>query len=110
MRKSPIGHDDFSILKKISVKWNEIGEGLDVDYNYRQGLVKDGVMSSYDEKLEKVLRKWRESECSDVTWSHLCDVLVSIGYVSIAKDVKEFLEQPKTVEKYKNKKDFVKFT
>ena len=41
--------------------------------DYREGLEME--KRSNEDKLEKVLNKWIESQCSDVTWDHLIKVL-----------------------------------
>ena len=75
---------------------------MHVDFDYRQQLFTEGVMSTAEQKLERVLVKWVESQCSEVTWNHFLESLKSLQLNSIAREVKEFLQKPDTIEKYRN--------
>ena len=47
--------DVFRLLKSESCDWQEIGRALNVEYDFRQGLLQQGVMTSNKDKLEVVL-------------------------------------------------------
>ena len=40
------------------------------------------------EKLEVVIHKWIESECSPVTWDKLIEILEGMGYTATVKMIK----------------------
>ena len=75
-----------------------------MDYNFRQQLHKDSLTANA--KLEKVLRKWMQSESSDVTWSNLFEVLEQLQFLDIASEVKSYLDRKEVIEKYHKKKDY----
>ena len=100
LEKPPKMDDAYAFLKKVSVQWNTIGAELNVSYDYRQQLFREGVMSTSEQKLEGVLNKWVESKCSEVTWKHFLDMLKSVELNRIAEEVREFLQKPDIIKKY----------
>ncbi len=86
----------------MSVQWNSIGAELNVNFDYRQQLFREGVMSTTEQKLEYVLNKWVETKCSDVTWENFLDMLKSVELNRIAGEVRDFLQQSDTIKKYNN--------
>ena len=62
-------------MKSISCDWNAIGRELGLNNTIRKSLTKTGLQQTDEDKLEDVLDKWIESQCSDVTWDHLIHVL-----------------------------------
>ena len=57
--------------------------------NDRESLVREGLARTDEDKLEKVLDKWIDSRCSEVTWDHLIHVLeVQLQNCQLAEDVK----------------------
>ena len=83
--------DVLYLLKQKSSKWDEIGGGLKVCYDFRQCQLKQGMMTDAQQRLEAVLNKWIESECSEVSWNHLIRVLIDIKLVDVAEKVKSYL-------------------
>ena len=79
------------MLKHISAEWYAIGRELKVDSNYREGLINMGMRN--DDKLEKVLNEWFQSECSDVTWGTIERILHSLNRKDVLRKVKEHLSQ-----------------
>ena len=88
------------MLNCISVNWADIGRELGVDWNYREELKREpGLTSAY--KLESVLYKWSQSECSDVNWDTIVKVLKRLEYKNVLRSVKEYLlNDPEAVQKY----------
>ena len=84
--------DVLDQLKRKSCKWYEIGVGLKVDHDFRQCQLKEGIMTSDLKRLEAVLNKWIESECSEVSWNHLIQVLIDMELVDVAEKVKRYLQ------------------
>ena len=60
-----------------------------VEFGFREGLLRDGVQRTNDNKLEAVLNNWIETHCSEVSWDHLIQVLTELEFIDIARDVKE---------------------
>ena len=90
--------DAYSLTRCRSSKWNDLGRMLKVSYDYREHLHMR-IMSEED-KLEAVLHKWIESECSPVTWSNLIHALENIQLMDVARDVKKFLNIPDSDESH----------
>ncbi len=76
----------FVLLQDKSSRWDDIGRVLKVSYDYRQTLRgEDG------NKLERVLYKWIESKCSEVSWSHLINSLEDLELCDSADKVRRHL-------------------
>ena len=98
--QKPEVHHVYRQLKKKSISWNEFGRELGVSVEFRDELRKN-ISLSNDDRLEKVLCKWSESECSEVSWDRIIKVLKELDYNSMAKDVKDYLlHNPEAVSKY----------
>ena len=94
--------DVLNLLKRRSCKWYEIGVGLKVDNGFCQCQLKESIMTSDLEKLKAVLNKWIESECSEVSWNHLIQVLIDIELVDVAKKVRSYLQTDlSAIKKYR---------
>ena len=48
-------------------------------YDFRQSLLKQGVMTSDEDKLEAVLNNWIETCCSEVSWDNLIRVTTGLN-------------------------------
>ncbi len=80
-------------MKSISCEWNAIGRALGLSNTIRKSLTKTGLQQTDEDKLEEVLDKWIESQCSDVTWDHLIHVLEErLKNRQLADDVKQYLK------------------
>ena len=66
-----------------------------MEYDFRQGLLQQGVMTSNKDKLEAVLNNWIETCCSEVSWDNLIRVLTELEFIDIARDVRRFLQRTK---------------
>ncbi len=77
-------------LKGISNKWNAIGRELEVSHNYREELKMRNDLNGYD-RLEMILVNWKESECSDVSWDTIIDMLKDLKQNNVAREVMQYL-------------------
>ena len=69
-----------------------IGRYLGVEFNFRKGLRRAGVLRTNDNKLEAVLNNWIETHCSEVSWDNLIQVLTELEFHDTARDVRRFLQ------------------
>ena len=98
--------DVFEQLKSKSLEWDEIGRGLGVSYNDREELKRQGNTTTNNQKLEKVIHKWAESCCSEVSWNTIIMVLKDLGYVMLMESVKKYLLTDQyAVDKYQWKEN-----
>ena len=67
-----------------------------MEYNFRQSLLKQGVMTSDEDKLEAVLNNWIETHRSEVSWDNLTQVLTELEFIDIVRDVRSFLQRDQT--------------
>ena len=93
----------------MNSKWFEIGKELRVEDDFLESLRKKGDARTDKEKLGEVLGEWIDSQCSDVTWQKVMDVMITLRKKKQAQQVKEYLEQPEVIERYHGKKDFKGF-
>ena len=94
--------DVLNQLKPASCKWYEIGVSLKVNHDFRQCQLKKGIMTSDLERLKAMLNKWIESECSEVSWNHLIQVLIDMELVDVAEKVKNYLRTDlSAIKKYR---------
>ena len=56
-------------------------------YDFRQGLLQQGVMTSNEDKLEAVLNYWIETHCSEVSWDNLIQVLTELEFNDIVQRI-----------------------
>ena len=73
-----------------------IGGHLGVEFGFREGLLRDGVQRTNDNKLEAVLNNWIETHCSEVSWDNLIQVLTELELNDIVRDVRSFLQRDQT--------------
>ena len=91
----------FPLLRCKSYDWNKIGECLGVEFGFREGLVREGVQRTNENKLEAVLNQWISSHCSDVSWDNLIETLTELSFIDLARDVKSYLQtNPLAISKY----------
>ena len=92
--------DVFSLIRSQSAKWYNIGRGLKVTVNFREGLAKQADKTD-DDKLETVVMKWLESHCSEPSWDYLISVLKIEELASTAEEVKKWLTNDSSaIQKY----------
>ena len=77
-------------LRGDSTEWNAIGRELGVSHNDREKLRKRIELSD-DDRLEMVLIKWKKSECTDVSWDTIIDMLKDLKLNNVAREVTQYL-------------------
>ena len=84
-------NDVYRCLRKYANDWDEIGRALNVDHSYRSSLRSQGLATEDKCKLESVLDKWLESQCSEVSWDNLIKVLREFDLSAAADIVEAYL-------------------
>ena len=107
LRKSPDVNDAYKLLKPKAAHWSKIARELVVETGYRDELQMSALLDARD-KLECVIKKWKESECSDCTWGTLIEALKELEYIDVVRAVQEFLARPDVIKKYQNRKEFLR--
>ena len=95
--------DVYNCLKSQSLKWNEIGRELKVHFEFRKGL--ESQRNSDDDKLESIIDKWKECECSVVSWNTIIATLDSLQLNATKKDVLKYLKSDSDAVRKYNWKD-----
>ncbi len=90
----------YKLLEGTSGDWDKIARHLKVCFKFQEELRKNvGVDDSW--RLDAVLNKWDNSECSEVTWDTVIDVLKRAGHNKTAREVEEYLlNDTKAIKKY----------
>lgn len=107
--KEPEIGDLRPMLRELSSMWKDIGAELGVPKDVLDGLRGKGEARSDSEKLEDVLSDWIDSQCSDVTWQKIIDVLKKLRKNKQAGKMTAYLQEDKVKEKYRKKDDFKSF-
>ncbi len=81
----------YNLLRDRAYQWNDIGREFGVDYGYRNELQMQGVQTTSKDKLESVIMKWEQSQCSDVTWSNVIKVLKILQFNDLMEPTKDIL-------------------
>ena len=82
----------YRLLKTKCCRWDAIGRELAVPLSYRDELRQEGLTTSNESKLERLLNHWLETECSEVSWDHLIKVLQELQWNDSLREVHKFLE------------------
>ncbi len=98
--QAPDLHDVFNLLRNAVFRWDDVGRQLQIPTEYREELMREGVQSSPASKLERILRMWVESECSDVTWSKVIEVSSILHLHDSMESIKLFLKREDILNKY----------
>ncbi len=77
-------------LKGDSTKWNTIARELGISHDYREELRMRNDLSNQD-RLEMVLINWKETQCSDVSWDTIIDMLRDLKLNYVAREVIQYL-------------------
>ena len=104
-KKSPDWKDVHDLLKNSSIDLGDFTRELNLRDRFRDELSNDSK-SSFETKLERSLKKWIQSQPSDVTWKKIIETLVALDMNKTAQEVKKYLEQPDVYIKYSVKLDF----
>ncbi len=97
---APFVNDLYFLVRNRSYQWHDIGRELGLPFGYREGLKREGVMTSDETKLECVIMKWEQSQCSDVTWSNVINVLKILQFDDLVESTRAFLKRPDVLKKY----------
>ena len=98
--KPPDPNDIMNLIKNdISASWDSVGMELNIPMNYRDTLRKDIGLSD-NQKLERILNKWSQSETKPVTWRTMLEALQSLQRQDLFKKVIAYLEKPENYQKY----------
>ena len=89
----PKAMDVFRLMKPRSASWNMIARELGVELLYCQEL-ENSKQFDYEDKLERILRRWLESESSAPTWETIIDVLRKLKFTDVVRDVQQFIGVP----------------
>lgn len=98
LSKRPDPNDVFELLKNKSAQWENIAIHFKVEANYRKGVRAESITPEI--KLDSVLWKWVESECTDVTWCTVVNVLNALQYSDVLDVTKRFLRNEDSLRKY----------
>ena len=102
-KKSPEWKDVHDLLKNSPIHLDDFTRELELSDRFRDELRNE--KSSFETKLERSLKKWIESQPSDVTWKKITDTLVALDMNKTAQEVEKYLEQPDVYIKYSKKLD-----
>ena len=64
-----------------------------MDFSFREALLRDGGLRTNNNKLEAVLNNWIETQCSEVSWDNLIQVLTELEFIDTVRDVRSFLQR-----------------
>ena len=92
LSQAPHPTDVFNLLSDKAHQWNYIGTQFGVPFAYREELRMEGIQSYAESKLERVVWKWVQSECSDVTWNKVIKVLRKLQYHDLIEATKDILK------------------
>lgn len=82
----PTLHNVFELLKSISFQWDAIGRELGVTHNDRE-IIRTDITMDTQRKLEEVIYKWIQSECTPVTWDNLVQALDRLHHQDVIKEI-----------------------
>ena len=87
----------YNLLRDRAYQWNRIGRELGLPYGYREELkreiVQTLVQTTDEDKLESVIMKWEQSQCSDVTWSNVIKVFKILQFNDLIEPTKDILRR-----------------
>ena len=86
LKKSPNSSDVMYFIKCHSARWDEFGSELRVPYDTRESLRRDVTLDDRG-RLERVVMKWIQSQCSPVVWQNVIDTLLSMELKITAGEV-----------------------
>ena len=95
LKKEPDTYHLSRLLAEIEYLWEKIGHALCVKDPIIEGLRTDVTRPDNHSKLWKVLQEWKDSKCSDVTWSKIITELEGPLFNNrrIANDIRSYLSQ-----------------
>ena len=102
LKKSPNSAEVFDLIKCHSSRWEEFASGLRVSLNTRESFRHDITLEDGG-RLERVVVKWIESQCSPVTWENIVHILVSMDLKTTAGEVMDYLKCQQVIDKSQSK-------
>ena len=81
-------------LREVSNEWNAIGRELGISLKDREEMRRKSELSNED-RLEMVLDKWKKSECCEVSWDKIIDMLLNLKLKNVASEVRRYLLEDK---------------
>ena len=92
----------FRLIKCHSARWDEFARELRVPCNSRDSLGRN-ISLEDGGRLERVVEKWIESQCSPVTWENIIHTLVSMDLKRTAGEVRDYLKHQQGINKSQSK-------
>ena len=98
--KPPDPNDIMGLIKNdISASWDSVGMELNISMNDRETLRRD-ISLTDNQKLERILNKWSQSETKPVTWRTVLRALDSLQRQDLIRNVIDYMEKPENYQKY----------
>ena len=107
-KKSPEIEDVHNLLRHHSADWNDLGIELGISENACKELGQNVALNA-NVKLNKILHLWIQGQPTPVTWEKVFEVVRKLNFTDTAKEIKRFLGEVDTVDKYKGKPNFEPF-
>ena len=98
LKKSPNSSEVFHLIKCHSARWDEFASELHVPCNTRDSLGRN-ILLEDGGRLERVVVKWIQSQCSPVTWENIIRTLASMDLNATACEVQDYLKHRQVVTK-----------
>ena len=108
LKKSPNSSEVFDLIKCHSAIWDEFGIALRVPHDTRESLRHDVALSCLS-RLNRVVEKWIQSQCSPVTWENVIDTLLSMDLKTTADEVQDYLKHRQVITKSSCKQLYMTF-
>ena len=108
LKMSPNSADVFDLIKCHSSRWDEFASGLRVPFDTRESL-RHNIALEDGGRLERVVVKWIESQCSPVTWENIIHTLVSMDLKRTAGEVQDYLKHQQVISKSQSKHLYTTF-
>ena len=102
LKKTPDSSEVFDLIKCHSDKWDEFARELRVPFNSRQSL-RHNISLEDEGRLERVVMKWIELQCSPVTWHNIIHTLLSLDLKTTAGRVQDYLKHQQVIDKCRSK-------
>ena len=98
----------FDLIKCHSSRWDEFASGLRVPFDTRESLRRNIALEDGG-RMERVVVKWIESQCSPVTWENIVHTLVSMELKTTAGKVQDYLKRQQVICKFQSKQLYTTF-
>ena len=108
LKKSPNSSEVFDLIKCHSARWDEFASELRVPCNTRDSLGRN-ISLEDGGRLDRVVEKWVESQCSPVTWENVIDTLLSMDLKTTAGKVQDYLKRQQVITKSSCKQLYMTF-